>query len=79
MPLREALDLCEPRESGVRMAVSTPEAALVAIEFVETGRILIRRVNDMSGRSGSTLNTGEWIDPAQAEHAWRMQSSWRPA
>lgn len=75
--LREALDAAEPNSEGIRMAVSTPQGDLVAIEA--PGFLYIRRANRISGRTGSVMDTGQWLDGNRVLELLNGRGQWRPA
>jgi hypothetical protein len=80
--LREALDAAEElpgsMPTGVRVAVSTPEGWLIAIQF-PGGNVEIRHANRISGRTGSVMDTGEWLQLEDVEEFLNGRGSWRPA
>jgi hypothetical protein len=73
MSLREALEAAEPGPGGIRMAVSSPEERLVAIQVGKA--VLVRRVLLISGRGGSRMLTGEWLKDTEVVPTL----AWRPA
>lgn len=55
---------------GMRMAVSCPNGDYVAVQL--RSEIVIRRLNRMSGRAGSVMDSGEWLQTT-------CINAWRPA
>ena len=75
MSMEKALSAAEGSE-GVRIAVSVPNGAYVAVEMEgdETTFLMVRRVERQSGHGGSVEGTGEWINPTEIPPT----ISWRP-
>ena len=70
--LAEALQFSEPSGGGTRVAVSSPDAQIVAIQLPDQS-IICRRLCKMSGRGGSRYESGEWIGTIA-----ELPISWRP-
>lgn len=75
--LSEALELSGQATGSLAVAVSVPDGDYVAVILPhdeQPSKVWVRRINRVSGRSGSILETGRWIDP---ESEW-VPTQWRP-
>lgn len=76
--LSEALELSEPCSSGLKLAVSVPDGDYVAMQMPNQlgGKVWVRRLNTVSGRAGSQMETGAWLDPKKK--GTFVPTQWRP-
>ena len=75
--LEEALDQSGAMTGSLAVAISVPDGDYVAVSVPHDelpSKIWVGKINRISGRGGSELETGRWIDP---EREW-VPSQWRP-